>query len=134
MLLARSGQVRAMIDISDGLSSDALHIARASRTGVRIDAYCIPIEEETRAAARALKENSVHLALRSGEEFELLCAVDPSGVDSLSRLLKAETGTTLTPVGMITPASEGCHWSDGKETHVLSPSGFDHFKTDGKNS
>ena len=127
VLLANSGWVRAMIDVSDGLSSDALHVARDSGVGLNLDGNALPIVEETRRAMEELRIDPVGTALESGEEFELLCAVAPVEVERLAAELAERTGTPLTPIGECVSADRGCTFTDRTGPRTLRPKGYDHF-------
>ena len=128
-MLARSGWVHAMIDVSDGLSSDTLHLCRNSGVGVIMDGTAVPVAEETRLAMEELRADPVRTVLESGEEFELLCAVDPARVESLAIELAGRTGTTLTPIGEIVPVDRGCTRTGDTGTHPLRPEGYEHFRS-----
>lgn len=65
----------AMIDISDGLSSELMHICRQSGTGCRIYEERIPIDYQTAIMAEELNMNVTTCALNGGEDFELLFTV-----------------------------------------------------------
>jgi len=65
----------AMIDVSDGLASDLLHICKLSGTGCRIFNSKIPIDAETFKAAEEFKIDAVIPALNGGEDYELLFTV-----------------------------------------------------------
>jgi thiamine-monophosphate kinase len=65
----------AMIDISDGLSSELMHICRQSGTGCRIYEERIPIDYQTAIMAEELNMNVITCALNGGEDFELLFTV-----------------------------------------------------------
>lgn len=127
VLLAESGWVHAMIDVSDGLSSDALHVSRDSGVGLNLDGNALPIAEETRRAMEELRIDPVGTALESGEEFELLCAVAPEGVEHLAAELAERTGTPLTPIGECLTADRGCTISDRNGPRPLRPKGYEHF-------
>lgn len=101
-LLASRG-VRCAIDISDGLASEAHHLARASAVAIEIDAAHVPLD---RAAVRLLGEQrSRELALTGGEDYEMLFTVDPRRVDELAQALEADG--RLTVVGRVTGAIAG---------------------------
>ncbi len=73
-VLASRG-VRCAIDISDGLASEALHLARASGVGIEIDVDRVPLAP---AAVQLLGDRrSRELAISGGEDYELLFTVDP---------------------------------------------------------
>ena len=61
-----------MIDISDGLSSEMMHICQASKTGCRIYADKIPVHSETERVAGEFEIDPVITALNGGEDYELL--------------------------------------------------------------
>ncbi len=128
-VMARSGWVHAMIDVSDGISSDALHLCRNSGVGLNVDGTTLPIADETRRAMDELRLAPVRTALDSGEEFELLCAVDPERVERLAAELAECAGTDLTPIGEIVPADRGYTCSDHAGTHPLRPEGYEHFSS-----
>lgn len=65
----------SMIDISDGLSSELLHICKSSKVGCRIYEERIPIDYQTARMAEELNLNLVTTALNGGEDFELLFTV-----------------------------------------------------------
>lgn len=65
----------SMIDISDGLSSDIMHICKQSKAGCRIYHEKIPIDEETLKTARELNIEPLICALNGGEDYELLFTV-----------------------------------------------------------
>ncbi|MCY3772418.1 MAG: thiamine-phosphate kinase [Gemmatimonadetes bacterium] len=128
-ILARSGWVHAMIDVSDGLSSDALHLCRGSGVGLTLDGTALPIADETRRAMEDLRLDPVRTALESGEEFELLCAVAPDRVDHLAAELAERTGTPLTPIGECVSEDRGCVFADHAGRRPLRPDGYDHFRS-----
>ena len=128
-ILARSGWVRAMIDVSDGISSDALHLGRGSGVGLKLDGNALPIADETRRAMEHLGLDPVGTALESGEEFELLCAVAPDGVDRLAAELAERTGTPLAPIGECVSEGRGCTVADHAGTRPLRPEGYEHFRS-----
>ena len=127
VLLANSGWVHAMIDVSDGLSSDALHVGRDSGVGLNLDGNALPMAEETRKAMEELRLDPVGTALESGEEFELLCAIAPEGVERLAADLAERTGTPLTPIGECLSADQGCTITFHTGPRPLRPKGYEHF-------
>lgn len=86
-LLANAGIVpTAMMDISDGLSSELLHISQASQVGCRIYEDRIPIDYQTAAMAEQFNMNLVTAALNGGEDYELLFTVPLTDHDKVSQL------------------------------------------------
>lgn len=95
----------AMIDVSDGLSSEILHIAKASNVGARIYEDKIPIDYQTAVMAEELNMNLVTCALNGGEDYELLFTVPLTdhekvskmqGVNVIGYITKPELGVALT--------------------------------------
>ena len=76
----------AMMDISDGLSSELLHICRQSGCGCRIYEEHIPIDYETAVMAEELNMNVSTCALNGGEDYELLFTVPLSDYDKVDAL------------------------------------------------
>ena len=73
--LAKSGERRAAIDISDGLLADAAHVAAASGVQVVIDRDAVPVSEEARYCLGEVE--SLKTALSGGEDYELLFTAQP---------------------------------------------------------
>lgn len=104
----------AMIDISDGLSSDLLHICKQSNTGCRILEERLPIDYQTAVMAETFHMNVTTVALNGGEDYELLFTVPLSLHEKVSAL----PGVHL--VGHITKPEEGCYLvtRDGQEMEL----------------
>jgi len=73
----------SMMDISDGLSSEILHICKQSGLGCVLYEEKIPIAEETRNAAFKFELDPTACALSGGEDYELLFTVKPDDFDKL---------------------------------------------------
>lgn len=110
----------AMIDISDGLSSDLHHLCVESKVGATIDAGALPIDRAIKALALA---DPLALALHGGEDFELLFTVPQDKVPLLPR---SRGGVPVTEIGRITRSKGLFLLQDGKK-RSLQPRGFKHF-------
>lgn len=92
----------SMIDISDGLSSELLHICKQSNVGCRIYEDRIPIDYQTAVMAEELNMNLVTAALNGGEDYELLFTVPLHSHDKIAKI----EGISI--IGHITDISLGC--------------------------
>ncbi len=127
-VIARSQQATAMIDVSDGLSSDIGHICAQSGVGVRIWAERLPLSPAARQVAEALQQSAWKLALEGGDDYGLCFTVPPSAVAHVSSAIRQETGTLVHAIGEIVPAEEGA-WlilPDGAQ-QPLDAAGWQHF-------
>ena len=86
----------AMIDVSDGLASELLHLCRQSDTGAVIFDENLPIDDQTHLAADEFKISPVTAALNGGEDYELLFTVRPQEFEQLS------TNARITAIGYLT--------------------------------
>jgi len=104
----------SMIDISDGLSSDMLHICKQSKVGCAIYEERIPIDYQTALMAETFNMNVSTVALNGGEDYELLFTVPLSLHEQVSAL----QGIHL--VGHITAEENGCYLitRDGQEMQL----------------
>ncbi|NMB50494.1 MAG: thiamine-phosphate kinase [Bacteroidales bacterium] len=104
----------AMIDISDGLASDMLHICKQSKAGCTIYEERIPIDYQTALMAETFNINVITAAMNGGEDYELLFTVPLSLHDQVSAL----PGIHL--IGHITPEENGCNLitRDGQEMQL----------------
>lgn len=94
----------AMMDVSDGLSSELLHIAKNSNVGIRVYEDKIPIDYQTALMAEELNMNLVTAALNGGEDYELLFTVpleshdivkNLKGISVIGYVSKPELGAAL---------------------------------------
>lgn len=101
--LAEAGvQPTAMMDISDGLSSELLHICTQSRVGCRIYEEHIPIDYQTAVMAEELEMNVTTCALNGGEDYELLFTVPIADHEKVADMEHVKL------IGHITKADLGC--------------------------
>lgn len=101
--LAEAGiKPTAMMDVSDGLSSELIHICKQSHTGCRIYEDRIPIDYQTAVMAEELNMNLVTAALNGGEDYELLFTVSLVDHDRVSKL----DGVKV--IGYVTDENLGC--------------------------
>jgi len=115
----------SMIDISDGLASETLHLCKQSGTGCRLYEDKIPINPETRELSMEFKIIPSVAALSGGEDYELLFTVSQNDYEKI----KGAEGISI--IGHMTDASEGKAMvtADNKEI-ALTAQGWDGMKND----
>jgi len=120
--LALSGIVSAMIDVSDGLSSDLGHICEQSGVGAEVFAEYIPLSKELRSA-KVLKQTPLEYAMTGGEDYELLFT---SPVERERDILSLPVRATV--IGAITRKQGMRMVTEQGECRPIAPGGYDHFR------
>jgi thiamine-monophosphate kinase len=118
----------AMMDISDGLSTDLARLCRASDTGARLWEDLIPrvvIPAFISRRVRRLNLNPLKMALDGGEDYELLFTVSPRNV---KRLRRAPGFRELTPIGEITRSRRILLLREDGGFRPIQPGGWDSFR------
>ncbi len=124
-ILAKSDMVNSMMDVSDGIATDLAHICTASSTGAEIRAEDIPFSENLLQAAPTLHLNPLSLALRGGEDYQLLFTSSPEHDTALPRLVRDQTGGEIFSIGRIT-AGQGVTLLDNDRRKDISFQGYEH--------
>ena len=113
----------AMIDISDGLSSELLHICKQSKTGCVLYEEKIPVNEMARQFAYKLELDPTACALSGGEDYELLFTIDPKDYNKIA------TNTNISVVGHLTEEEKGLKIiTKGGNEHKLTAQGWNAFE------
>jgi len=113
----------SMIDISDGLSSELLHICKQSEVGCTIYEEKLPIHEQTNEGAAKFGIAATTCALNGGEDYELLFTISP---DDFEKVKECEL---LHIIGHITKPEEGSVLiTNGNNRIKLSAQGWNHLK------
>ena len=109
----------AMIDVSDGLSSEILHLCSQSDVGVELYEEKIPIDSLTYETAREFNLDPTLCALSGGEDYELLFTVD------INEYEKLKNSMDITIIGHITDKAKGCNMiSKSGTVHELKAQGW----------
>jgi thiamine-monophosphate kinase len=117
----------AMMDVSDGLSSDLLHLCKQSNTGCIIYEEKIPIADDTRNAAFKFKLDPTACALSGGEDYELLFTLKQEEYDKL--VLNEQ----ISVIGYITGIEEGAQiMTKGNNRFPLTAQGWNAFQNENK--
>ena len=124
IVLGEERLATAMIDISDGLSSDLNHLCEAGGVGALIESSLLPIDSQVTELCGRRALDPLQLALHGGEDFELLFTVKPGDINRLPRRVD---GAQLTRIGEVRAADEGVRISEGTRIWELNPGGWKHF-------
>lgn len=112
----------AMIDISDGLASDLMHICQSSNVGAYLEEAQIPINDAARMQALEFNLDPITCALHGGEDYELLFTVDPSDLD------KVRFMESVYIIGDVVDSSDGIRLhTTGGQIVPLEAQGWTHF-------
>ena len=122
-LAAQKIQPTSMMDISDGLSSEVLHICKQSELGCVLYEEKIPIAEATKQAAFKFELDPTACALSGGEDYELLFTIPQSEYDKL--VLNEQ----ISVIGYMTDAEQGAQlFTKGGSKYPITAQGWNHMK------
>lgn len=112
----------AMIDISDGLASEVLHLCKSSETGCHLYDEKIPIDAATSMTALDFEINPNTAALNGGEDYELLFTISQKDYELVA------SNPNFTIIGHMTHAKDGCYLIDKNGAAVeIQAQGWQHF-------
>lgn len=123
VIIGKENLATAMIDISDGLSSDLAHLCRESSVGAIIEACKIPVEPAI-ASYFPNEQEQLNFALNGGEDFELLFTVNPNKVKKLTLCLE---DYKISNIGVVTEKANHTSIMANGRKKSLRAKGFIHF-------
>ena len=124
--IARGFSPHAMMDISDGLSSDLAHICVESKVGAIVDELLVPVSAAARKMAKKDGRTPIDHALNDGEDFELVVTLSAKQAKRL--VAKKLCGTKVTIIGRIVKGGGmRLRTTDGRE-RTLQPGGYEHLR------
>ena len=126
IILGEERLATAMIDISDGLSSDLDHLCSESKVGALINSQDIPIDSQVVEVCGRRALDPLMLALHGGEDFELLFTARP---ENGARLPKQVDGIPVSRIGKTTNEAGVIRVAERNRVWNLKPGGFEHFGT-----
>jgi thiamine-monophosphate kinase len=114
----------AMIDISDGLASEILHICKQSNKGCNIYEDKIPLDPMTYETAREFNLDPTVCALSGGEDYELLFTIKQADYEKIKLMMD------ISVIGHITESSAGCNLiTRSGNVHTITAQGWNAFKS-----
>ncbi len=121
--LAEQPGVHAMIDISDGLAQDLGHIAKAGGVGIDLVSRDVSIHSDLKAYCASNHLDLAAIALTSGEEYQLACAIDADTIELTASAYEHEFGAKLHVIGR---CSDGPAFVSVDGTDI-DTTGYNHF-------
>ena len=112
----------SMIDVSDGLASELLHICNQSDVGAFIEEGKVPIHPDSELAALEFKLDPITCALHGGEDYELLFTIDEKDLEKIRFMPEVYI------IGEITDKTDGIKLhTTGGNMHAITAQGWNHF-------
>lgn len=114
----------SMIDVSDGLASELMHICRNSEVGVFIEEAQVPIQKETYDQALEFNMDPITVALSGGEDYELLFTVEQADLEKVRYM------NDVYIIGDVTQKEDGVFLhTKGGNRHPITAQGWRHFES-----
>ena len=126
VLLGGNRAATSCMDLSDGLADGVRQIAEASSVGIALDATAIPITAESREWLSRTDRDPVDLALRGGDDFELIFTSRPRQAGRLRNVRRKLGDLPITRIGVVTRAPRLLVKDERGEREL--PDGYEHFR------
>jgi thiamine-monophosphate kinase len=128
LFLRKFGGVHAMMDISDGIASDLVHILKASGKAAQVDLDRLPVSPALTRVCLAQDWQAGELAGGGGEDYELLFTVAPDCLPELKKAFSRQFKKPLTIIGKVEEGAPGIQWLQNGRKVAFSKGGFNHFQ------
>ena len=126
LLLGKNGVATSCMDLSDGLADGVRQIAQASSVGMTLDGSSIPVGQEAREWLSRKGRDPIEVALRGGDDFELIFTVRPRQAGRLRAVRRHLGDLPITRIGVVTRAPRLLVKDEQGEREL--PEGYEHFK------
>ncbi|SHE72484.1 thiamine-phosphate kinase [Mariniphaga anaerophila] len=126
-LLGFSG-VHAMLDISDGIASDLVHILKASKKSAHINLEKLPLSDPLKRVCELQNWSPEELASGGGEDYELLFTLAPEQLNDLQKAFSSRVGKPFYVIGEIENGEPVIQWYKNGQKVAFSKAGFNHFQ------
>jgi thiamine-monophosphate kinase len=111
-----------MIDISDGLASEVIHISKASGVGLTVFVDNLPIENKTLTTANEFNVSPITVVMNGGEDYELLMTISQADYE------KVKTIPEITPIGFVTADKSNILVTNSGEKVQITAQGWNHLQ------
>lgn len=118
-VFANSPYVHSLIDVSDGLSSELWHLAKASEVALEIDARRLEVTDEVKAYCKRYKLNPEDFIWNGGEDYELVVTFDPKAEKSLKKYVRV--------IGRVAGVGASVYKTSKGRRESVIPSGWNHL-------
>jgi len=126
--LASQKGVNAMMDVSDGISSDLQHILDASKYAAEINLENIPLSDELKNISEKNNWNIYDISVSGGEDYCLLLTVDKEKFQEIAQNFQTKFNRQLFKIGKIIEGSPEIYFFKNNKNIDLNKKGYNHFK------